>query len=624
MKLRLQITVAGQTTVLEHAGPVIHLGRDPSCELALQGDASTGVSRRHARIELRPEGATLTDAGSSNGTLRNDKPVEGTVPLRVGDRIQLGYTGPTLSVLELDLKAPAPPPKAAAAAPIALIGVGAAVIATVLVLVGLGWAFLRPPRPAEPTTPEPFALGPTAPTPAQVPVAVSTRQEPLDTGKMPLGDTQKHTHPQTTNPDKTTAQERQLAEDTKEEPVGRYLADKGGAPSVLLARRGAAYPWAPLRPEANVMTAQTLLSLPGYHSEIVLDKGVQLTLWGNVPQFCGVPPLLLESMVMLHVPREGTDLDLTLEWGRIKLANRKDRGPAHVRLRVQREVWDLTLNDKDSEACAELWATLPPPGAANKGRDVTLACGVFTKGLVTLQRTGPHSQRQELRDVERVSWINVPGAPLFSEKMSRLPGWWAEPPDPKKDEIADVMLSLNDWAGKLNGTGRLVDTIQKAVGESSDPGFREQAMFLLAALDGAPYLASYLEDPKHERVRRAAAHALRCWLTHGHGRAAELPRLLQATVKEEEKANLILDLLHPYPEADVERPETYQKLIAHLDDDNLAVRELAYWQLEDLAPMEAKKLTYNPAEGRDERKQVVANWQKILPPGSLPQKPPRQ
>src|SRR5437763_2214691 len=108
MKLRLQVTAAGQTTTFEHAGPVIHIGRDPACELAFAGEASTGVSRQHVRIELGNTQATLEDAGSSNGTLHNDQPIQGAVTLRSGDRVQLGYTGPLLNVLEIDLTAPAP------------------------------------------------------------------------------------------------------------------------------------------------------------------------------------------------------------------------------------------------------------------------------------------------------------------------------------------------------------------------------------------------------------------------------------------------------------------------------------------------------------------------------------
>jgi hypothetical protein len=419
------------------------------------------------------------------------------------------------------------------------------------------------------------------------------------------------------NPDHPSPTE---AGDVREVPVGRYLAEQGSEPSVLLARRGPAYPWAALRPNTPVLTAQTLLSLPGYRSEIVLDKGVQLTLWGNVPQFCAVPPLLLESVVMLHEPRDGADLDLTLEWGRIKLANRKDKGPAHVRLHFQREVWDLTLPSSDSEACAELWATLPVPAAGGRRQEMPLVCGLFTKGVVTLRRDGRGAQQLDLRDTMRVAWISVAGAPLFTEKMEKLPGWWTERPDPRRDEVADIMLSLNDWVGPLNGREHMADMIQAAVGKSDAPGFREQGMFFLEALDEAPYLVNLLEDPRHERVRRAAIHALRSWLTHSRGRANELPRLLQTKLASREKADLIFELLHPLSEEDRKRPETYQKLITLLNDNDLAVRELAFWHLEELAPVEATQHPYNPAAGDEQRREAVADWQKLLPPGSLPQR----
>ena len=57
--------------------------------------------------------------------------------------------------------------------------------------------------------------------------------------------------------------------------------------------------------------------MPGYRSELFLDSKVQLTLWGNVPQFDGIPPLLLETIVMLRVPDRDIDLDVTVEWGRV-------------------------------------------------------------------------------------------------------------------------------------------------------------------------------------------------------------------------------------------------------------------------------------------------------------------
>lgn len=111
MKIRLQIAAGQQRSEFEHAGPTVRIGRDPKGELVLTGEACTGVSRAHVRIDLTPQGATLRDAGSSNGTLVNDKLIKAPVLLAVNDRIGLGYTGPKLTVAELDLTPPAPSPR---------------------------------------------------------------------------------------------------------------------------------------------------------------------------------------------------------------------------------------------------------------------------------------------------------------------------------------------------------------------------------------------------------------------------------------------------------------------------------------------------------------------------------
>jgi DNA-binding winged helix-turn-helix (wHTH) protein len=63
------------------------LGRDPDVEVRL--DSST-VSRRHARIVVTTEGATLEDFGSKNGTSRSGEPVSLPTRLADGDAIGIG------------------------------------------------------------------------------------------------------------------------------------------------------------------------------------------------------------------------------------------------------------------------------------------------------------------------------------------------------------------------------------------------------------------------------------------------------------------------------------------------------------------------------------------------------
>jgi diguanylate cyclase (GGDEF)-like protein len=68
----------GKTTVI---------GRHGSCDVVIELE---GVSRRHAQIELLPDGsAEVADLGSKNGTFVNGEPVT-RCTLRDGDRIQVG------------------------------------------------------------------------------------------------------------------------------------------------------------------------------------------------------------------------------------------------------------------------------------------------------------------------------------------------------------------------------------------------------------------------------------------------------------------------------------------------------------------------------------------------------
>jgi DNA-binding winged helix-turn-helix (wHTH) protein len=72
------------------------LGRDE--DAAVRIDSST-ASRRHARILVAGEQATLEDLGSRNGTYHRGERVTKARPLRDGDEIRIGRTVLTLRVL---------------------------------------------------------------------------------------------------------------------------------------------------------------------------------------------------------------------------------------------------------------------------------------------------------------------------------------------------------------------------------------------------------------------------------------------------------------------------------------------------------------------------------------------
>lgn len=88
--IALTPTVVGQTIGREFQldGHELRVGRAPSCEINLDGDPL--VSRFHAKLQATESGYTITDLGSSNGTLVNDQEIKSETPIREGDEVTIG------------------------------------------------------------------------------------------------------------------------------------------------------------------------------------------------------------------------------------------------------------------------------------------------------------------------------------------------------------------------------------------------------------------------------------------------------------------------------------------------------------------------------------------------------
>ena len=67
----------------------VTLGRSTECAIILK---DAGCSRVHASIAQSGAGWELTDNGSRNGTALNGERIQGTVPIKNGDKIQLAHT----------------------------------------------------------------------------------------------------------------------------------------------------------------------------------------------------------------------------------------------------------------------------------------------------------------------------------------------------------------------------------------------------------------------------------------------------------------------------------------------------------------------------------------------------
>jgi hypothetical protein len=84
---RALLAVGGRRLIVPPGGGTI--GRSRDCDIVLD---DAGASRRHAELRPHPAGWALRDLGSTNGVRVNGRAIQGTRPLRQGDRVEIGST----------------------------------------------------------------------------------------------------------------------------------------------------------------------------------------------------------------------------------------------------------------------------------------------------------------------------------------------------------------------------------------------------------------------------------------------------------------------------------------------------------------------------------------------------
>ncbi len=97
-------TLPGRYDWLLRSGTYI-IGRDSQVDLVVNDGT---VSRRHAQIDVAEDGQIrLTDLGSLNGTLVNDRKVSGAIEIKSGDAVTFGTVGFMLALAEAETPKPA-------------------------------------------------------------------------------------------------------------------------------------------------------------------------------------------------------------------------------------------------------------------------------------------------------------------------------------------------------------------------------------------------------------------------------------------------------------------------------------------------------------------------------------
>lgn len=395
----------------------------------------------------------------------------------------------------------------------------------------------------------------------------------------------------------------------------------------LMSSEGTFLPFKRVEKGEDVYSRDLLVAIPGFKVNLEPTSGaVKMTLWGNLPELSDSP--VLESTVVLH-DTKAYDLDFTLITGRVVLENLKD-GPAKIWLRAEKGV-QMVLPEKGDKVALEIYGRWPagvPFKAKRAEREApTLLWEVHClKGKLEIKANKTEWYMTAAPGPAYFHGDSAGGAAAGGpEKRTSAPEWY-EP----KGKAAEMQKLIDDvvttYTGRLKSSdpqeiaNGLLELAAKDENKQRARVLRYIVVHAAAAIDDLDRVVELLGTSKHPEERKAAVIGLRHWIGEKEGRDDKLYEALQSghLGYTKAEAETILQLLHSPFNPGI--AETYDTLIAYLAHRKQAVRELAHWHLERLAPV-GKDIKFDAAD-LDAAKKAAAEWKKLIPTGELPKDKP--
>lgn len=395
--------------------------------------------------------------------------------------------------------------------------------------------------------------------------------------------------------------------------------------AILLRQPNAKASWVPADATKKVQTGEKLLSLPGYHSSIQMENGLELTLWGNVREFFP-NPRIAESIATLH-DNPQFHLEVTLERGRILIKNpTTEKRMFRVRFAGPQdgtdEVWDIVAKP-NAEVGIELVSFFQTEPKESKDNPPQKFVSLYViSGDVGMQN------KEEIRGKIKAGYFRLwdksrgLGAPYLFQKLGSE-HWSKKPYDANiARKLTPALESLQAKLMKKDLKTGLIEALK-----AKDLIERLLAIRALGALGEAGSLLDILVQTEEGNAtqspeRREAISVLRHWIARGRGQKDRLYNektnsgILIDKKYSQADAKIILALLNPLSIEQLRQPETYQLLIRYLTDNQIIIRELAYFQLRAIVPNE--KTGYTPGGTKEARQAGQKKWLKLIPPGKLP------
>jgi hypothetical protein len=394
------------------------------------------------------------------------------------------------------------------------------------------------------------------------------------------------------------------------------VATCGPVAGVLMERTAPGADWR-FVDENNAISPEALLVALPEATIYSANKQVRLKMIADIGHRGPLP--VFESAVRLHSDPQ-VDLDVTVERGIVGFANLAS-GPARVKLHVADQTWNVTLRDPGTKFGLEIHGRHPPgiPHFVETNGHVKLTepptMNVFLlvlQGHIALEANGREITLEAPPGAAKLHWDNVLKK-IEVAQLDKLPDTLEPRTAEEKENYAELCAAV-----RALRQGPIDTVLEKAL-NSDKPLVHRGAVVVLGALDKIPQLADVLGSSPYQDAREKSIVVLRNWLGRGPGQAEKLYDYLMSERKlSPAQAKTAIHLLFGFDEQEQRDPDTYEVLIQCLKHSKLAVRELARWHLERLAPEVSKAIPYDAAAPAEQRERAYEQWRQQIPTGQLP------
>ena len=426
--------------------------------------------------------------------------------------------------------------------------------------------------------------------------------------------------------------------------LGKYVMPSATDRSVVVCSPVGKSDWTRLwGNNLDLQSGRTYIAMPGCKGELQLNRGVQLILWGSIPEILP-SPLLFESVVELH-NNDQYDLDMTLVRGRAIVGSRSEK-PVAVRVRFENpaaanefEIVDMLLQGKGTQIIIDhAGGFIPPPPpfvknpsspervppAAFQGYCVLKGSVAFRQGDVTYGLSG--------KSVLVWNSLNGLKPPHVDEKLPDAFSLNTKPPalpmeiDKKiRDELLkqrnEVLKARDDLSTLVFDNNNKLDVTLAELRYSAEPGRRIMAIRCYAAMGSLADLVDALSDERYGDRRQTAIRSLQNWIAVGRDNEYRLFDQLNAhfkatmnAEKAEKVSEKVMELLHGFTPPDV--------LVDNLNNSVLTIREMSFLNLMPLAPPGHPLPPFDPTMPAEQRMAVQQAWREMLRRAPTPPPPP--